>query len=61
MSWRHVDWCMFLIHLRSLNDYHFRVVEATGLEIVELNSTSTHDLLTDFYKNLIQSWFEGSL
>jgi hypothetical protein len=32
MSWSHVDWCKFCIHLRSLNIRHFGTVEGTGLQ-----------------------------
>jgi hypothetical protein len=30
ISWSHVDWCKFCIHLRSLNVRHFEMVEGTG-------------------------------
>jgi hypothetical protein len=32
ISWSHVDWCKFCIHLRSLNVRHFVMVEGTELE-----------------------------
>jgi hypothetical protein len=32
LSWSHVDWCKFCIHLRSLNVRHFVMVEDTGLK-----------------------------
>jgi hypothetical protein len=32
ISWSHVDWCKFCIHLRSLNIRHFGMVEGTGLK-----------------------------
>jgi hypothetical protein len=31
ISWSHVDWCKFCIHLRSLNVRHFGILEDTGL------------------------------
>jgi hypothetical protein len=31
ISWSHIDWCKFCIHIRSLNVRHFGVVEGTGL------------------------------
>jgi hypothetical protein len=31
ISWSHVDWCKFCIHLRSLNVRHFGIVEGMGL------------------------------
>jgi hypothetical protein len=40
MSWSHVDWCKFCIHLRSLNIRHFGLFEATGLKIMALRSPS---------------------
>jgi hypothetical protein len=33
ISWSHVDWCKFCIHLRSLNVRLFVMVEGTGLKI----------------------------
>jgi hypothetical protein len=32
ISWSHVDWCKFCIHLWSLNVRHFVMVEGTGLK-----------------------------
>jgi hypothetical protein len=32
ISWSHVDWCKFCIHLRSLNVRHFGIVEGMGLK-----------------------------
>jgi hypothetical protein len=32
ISWSHVDWCKFCIHLRSLNVHCFVMVEGTGLK-----------------------------
>jgi hypothetical protein len=32
MSWSHVDWCKFCIHLRSLNISNFGMLEGTGLK-----------------------------
>jgi hypothetical protein len=40
ISWSHVDWCKFCIHLRSLNVRHFRMVEGTGLKSTESRSPS---------------------
>jgi hypothetical protein len=32
LSWSHVDWRKFCIHLRSFNVHHFVTVEGTGLK-----------------------------
>jgi hypothetical protein len=32
ISWSHVDWYKFCIHLRSLNVRHFGMLEDTGLK-----------------------------
>jgi hypothetical protein len=32
ISWSHVEWCKFFIHLRSLNVRYFGMVEDTGLK-----------------------------
>jgi hypothetical protein len=40
ISWSHVDWCKFFIHLRSLNVRHFRMVEGTGLKSTASRSPS---------------------
>jgi hypothetical protein len=40
MSWSHVDWWKFCIHLKSLNFLHFEVVEANGLKIKASRSPS---------------------
>jgi hypothetical protein len=40
ISWSHVDWCKFCIHLRSLNVRHFEMVEGTGLKSTASRSTS---------------------
>jgi hypothetical protein len=40
ISWSHVDWWKFCIHLRSLNVRHFRMVEGTGLKSTESRSLS---------------------
>jgi hypothetical protein len=32
ISWSHINWCKFCIHLRSLKVRHFVMVERTGLE-----------------------------
>jgi hypothetical protein len=32
ISWSHVDWCKFCIHLKRLNVRHFEMVEGTGLK-----------------------------
>jgi hypothetical protein len=34
ISWSHVDWCKFCIHLRSLNVHYFGMVEATRLKLM---------------------------
>jgi hypothetical protein len=33
VSWSHVDWCKFCIHLRSKNVRHFGMLESTGLKV----------------------------
>jgi hypothetical protein len=41
ISWSHVDWCKFYIHLRSLNVCHLGImVEAMGLKSMLLKSPS---------------------
>jgi hypothetical protein len=40
ISWSHVDWCKFCIHLRSLNVRHFGILEGT-----ELKSTASRPSL----------------
>jgi hypothetical protein len=40
ISWSHVDWCKFFIHLRSLNVRHFWMVEDTGLKSTASRSPS---------------------
>jgi hypothetical protein len=40
ISWSHVDWCKFFIHLRSLNVRHLGMVEGTGLKSTALRSPS---------------------
>jgi hypothetical protein len=40
ISWSHVDWCNFHIHLRSLNVRHFGMVEVTGLKSTASRSAS---------------------
>jgi hypothetical protein len=40
MSWPHVDWCKFCIHLRSLNVRHIGTVEGTGLKSTASRSPS---------------------
>jgi hypothetical protein len=40
ISWSHVDWCKFCIHLRSFNVCHFGMVEGTGLKITASRSPS---------------------
>jgi hypothetical protein len=38
ISWSHVDWCKFCIHLGSLNVRRFVMVEGTGLKITASRS-----------------------
>jgi hypothetical protein len=52
ISWSHVGWCKFCIHLRSLNVRHFGVVEGTGLKRTCRGHLQWHDLPTEFHKNL---------
>jgi hypothetical protein len=40
MSWSHVEWCKFCIHLRSLSVRHFGMVEGTELKITSSRSPS---------------------
>jgi hypothetical protein len=40
ISWSHVDWCKFCIHLRSLKVRHFGMVQGTGLESTASRSPS---------------------
>jgi hypothetical protein len=40
ISWSHVDWCKFCIHLRSLNVRHFGMVEGTELKSMASMSRS---------------------
>jgi hypothetical protein len=40
ISWSHVDWCKFCIHLRSLIVRHFGMVEDTELESTASRSPS---------------------
>jgi hypothetical protein len=51
ISWSHVDWCKFCIHLSSLNVRHFGMVEGTGLKKHGIEITF-NDLPTEFHKNL---------
>jgi hypothetical protein len=55
ISWSYVDWCMFRIHLRSLNVRHFGMVEAKRLKNAGRGYLQWHDLPTQFHKNLIHS------
>jgi hypothetical protein len=52
ISWSHVGWCKFCIHLRSLNVHHFGMVKGTGLKSRRRGHLQWHDLPTEFYKNL---------
>jgi hypothetical protein len=52
ISWSHVDWCKFCIHLRSLNVRHFWMVEGTGLKSRRRSHLQWHDFPTEFHKNL---------
>jgi hypothetical protein len=40
ISWSHVDWSKFCIHLKSLNVRHFGMVEGTGLKSTASRSPS---------------------
>jgi hypothetical protein len=40
ISWSHVDWCKFCIHLRRLNVRHFGMIEGTGLKHTASRSPS---------------------
>jgi hypothetical protein len=51
ISWSHVDWCKFCIHLRRLNIGHFGMLEGTGL-IRLRGHLQWYDLPTKFHKNL---------
>jgi hypothetical protein len=50
ISWSHVDWCKFCIHLRSLDVRHFGMVEGTGLKSTASRSPSTAWPLLNFIK-----------
>jgi hypothetical protein len=52
ISWSHVDWCKFCIHLKSLKDSHFGMVEGTGLKVWRRGHLQWHDLSTEFHKKL---------
>jgi hypothetical protein len=52
ISWSHVDWCKFCIHLRSLNVSHIGMLEVTGLKVWRRGYLQWHDLPTEFHKNL---------
>jgi hypothetical protein len=52
ISWSHVDWCKFCIHLRSLNVRHFGMVEGMGLKVTRRGHLQWHDRPTEFYKSL---------
>jgi hypothetical protein len=49
ISWSHVVWCKFCIHLRSLNVRHFGMVEGTGLKVRRRGHLQWHDRPTEFY------------
>jgi hypothetical protein len=53
ISWSHVNWCKFCIHLRGYNICHFGMVEAMGLRSVVLRSLQWYDLPTEFHKDLL--------
>jgi hypothetical protein len=40
ISWNHVEWCKFCIHLRSLNVRHLGILEGTGLKSTASRSPS---------------------
>jgi hypothetical protein len=40
ISWSHVDWCKFCIHLRNLNVRYFGMAEGTGLKSTASRSPS---------------------
>jgi hypothetical protein len=52
MSWFHIEWCKFCIHLRSLNVRHFGMVEGAGLKVWCRGYLQWHGLPTEFHKNL---------
>jgi hypothetical protein len=52
ISWSHVDWWKFCIHLRSLNIRHFGIVKGTRLGVRRRGHLQWHDLPTEFHKNL---------
>jgi hypothetical protein len=52
ISWSHVDWCKFCIHLISFNVRHFGMVEGTRLKVRCQGHFQWHDLPTEFHRNL---------
>jgi hypothetical protein len=56
MSWSHVDWCKFCIHVRSLNVRHFGMIKNYGVEVTSNAMTSVLNFINIYllFQNLIQ-------
>jgi hypothetical protein len=61
ISWSHIDWCKFCIHLRSLNVRHFGMVEGTELKSRLRGHLQWRDLPTEFHRlyQLVQKLLGG--
>lgn len=52
-SHSHVNWWKFFTHLRSVNAYHFVMLEATELKAWRRGLLQRHELPADFHINLL--------
>jgi len=53
ISWPHVEWYEFFIHLRSPKIRHFGMVEATELKVRNRGHLQCHDLPTSFHNCIL--------